>query len=110
MGIDLFGLKREELQRNYKKELEIFKRACSVKVEDNYLYVYHSRQIALNPESLDDNSFLYETGGKIYLFELEKYSLLDLKDIFFVLLAKNRCIRDIFFEDSDQTFSFEPGE
>lgn len=110
MGIDLFSLKREELLRNYKKELEIFKRACSVKVEDNYLYVYHSRQIALNPESLDDNSFLYETGGKIYLFELEKYSLLDLKDIFFVLLAKNRCIRDIFFEDSDQTFSFEPGE
>jgi hypothetical protein len=114
MGIDLPGLEKERITKNYKKELEVFKRACTLEIRGKYLYAYYSTQIATHPKKLDDKSFLYEIGDKIYILKKKRYDLsnqeTDLFELSNEILFKNKCMQTILLEDPYKFFSFETEE
>ena len=61
--------KQETLQKEYNEEVEIFKRACKLDIQDTKIQTYSYEQIAEKPKELEDDQFIYISGNKIYLFK-----------------------------------------
>ena len=105
--------KQERLNKEY-KEVEIFKRACKLDIQDTEIQTYSCEQIAEKPKELEDDQFIYTSGNKIYLFKKKTYTIdginCDWFTSFSKIILENKCLWMVLSEDYERLFSWRPSD
>ena len=106
--------KQETLQKEYNEEVEIFKRACKLDIQDTKIQTYSYEQIAEKPKELEDDQFIYISGNKIYLFKKKTYTIDEINCDWFTSFSKiileNKCLWMVLSEDYERLFSLRPSD
>ena len=106
--------KQETLQKEYNEEVEIFKRACKLDIQENEIQTYSYEQIAEKPKELEDDQFIYTSGNKIYLFKKKTYTIdkinCDWFTSFSKIILENKCLWMVLSEDYERLFSWRPSD
>ena len=106
--------KQETLQKEYNEEVEIFKRACKLDIQDTEIQTYSYEQIAEKPKELEDDQFIYTSGNKIYLFKKKTYTIdkinCDWFTSFSKIILENKCLWMVLSEDYERRFSLCPSD
>ena len=106
--------KQETLQKEYNEEVEIFKRACKLDIQDTEIQTYSYEQIAEKPKELEDDQFIYTSGNKIYLFKKKTYTIDEIDCDWFTSFSKiileNKCLWMVLSEDYERLFSLCPSD
>ena len=106
--------KQETLQKEYNEEVEIFKRACKLDIQDTEIQTYSCEQIAEKPKELEDDQFIYTSGNKIYLFKKKTYTIDEINCDWFTSFSKiileNKCLWMVLSEDYERLFSWRPSD
>ena len=106
--------KQETLQKEYNEEVEIFKRACKLDIQDSEIQTYSYEQIAEKPKELEDDQFIYTSGNKIYLFKKKTYTIdkinCDWFTSFSKIILENKCLWMVLSEDYERLFSLCPSD
>ena len=106
--------KQETLQKEYNEEVEIFKRACKLDIQDTKIQTYSYEQIAEKPKELEDDQFIYISGNKIYLFKKKTYTIDEINCDWFTSFSKiileNKCLWIVLSEDYERLFSLRPSD
>ena len=106
--------KQERLNKEYKEEIEIFKRACKLDIQDTEIQTYSYEQIAEKPKELEDDQFIYTSGNKIYLFKKKTYTIdkinCDCFTSFSKIILENKCLWMVLSEDYERLFSLCPSD
>ena len=106
--------KQETLQKEYNEEVEIFKRACKLDIQENEIQTYSYEQIAEKPKELEDDQFIYTSGNKIYLFKKKTYTIdkinCDWFTSFSKIILENKCLWMVLSEDYERLFSLCPSD
>ena len=104
--------KQERLNKEYKEEVAIFKRACKLDIQDTEIQTYSCEQIAENPKELENDQFIYTLGNKIYLFKKKTYTIDEIDCDWFTNFSKvileNKCLLMVISEDHETIFSWNP--
>ena len=104
--------KQETLQKEYNEEVEIFKRACKLDIQDTEIQTYSCEQIAEKPKELENDQFIYTLGNKIYLFKKKTYTIDEIDCDWFTNFSKvileNKCLLMVISEDHETIFSWNP--
>ena len=104
--------KQQTLQKEYDEEVEIFKRACKLDIQDTKIQTYSYEQIAEKPKELEDDQFIYTSGNKIYLFKKKTYTMDEIDCDWFTSFSKiileNKCLWMVLSEDYERIFSWCP--
>ena len=104
--------KQQTLQKEYDEEVEIFKRACKLDIQDNEIQTYSYEQIVEKPKELEDDQFIYTSGNKIYLFKKKTYTIDEIDCDWFTSFSKiileNKCLWMVLSEDYERIFSWYP--
>ena len=104
--------KQETLQKEYNEEVEIFKRACKLDIQETEIQTYSYEQIAEKPKELEDDQFIYTSGNKIYLFKKKTYTIDEINYDWFTSFSKiileNKCLWMVLSEDHETIFSWNP--
>lgn len=114
MAIRQEEIKQETLQKEYNEEVEIFKRACKLDIQENEIQTYSYEQIAEKPKELEDDQFIYTSGNKIYLFKKKTYTIHEINCDWFTSFSKiileNKCLWMVLSEDYERLFSWCPSD
>jgi|UPI000344BA15 hypothetical protein len=106
--------KQETLEKEYNEEVEIFKRACKLDIQDTEIQTYSYEQIAEKPKELGDDQFIYISGNKIYLFKKKTYTIDEINCDWFTSFSKiileNKCLWMVLSEDYKRLFSLRPSD
>ena len=106
--------KQETLQKEYNEEVEIFKRACKLDIQDTEIQTYSYEQIAEKPKELEDDQFIYTSGNKIYLVKKKTYTIDEIDCDWFTSFSKiileNKCLWMVLSEDYERLFSLCPSD
>lgn len=106
--------KQETLEKEYNEEVEIFKRACKLDIQDTEIQTYSYEQIAEKPKELGDDQFIYISGNKIYLFKKKTYTIDEINCDWFTSFSKiileNKCLWMVLSEDYERLFSLRPSD
>ena len=104
--------KQECLNKEYREEVEIFKRVCKLDIQDTEIQTYSCEQIAEKPKELEDDQFIYTSGSKIYLFKKKTYTIDEINYDWFTSFSKiileNKCLWMVLSEDYERIFSWCP--
>ena len=106
--------KQETLEKEYNEEVEIFKRACKLDIQDTEIQTYSYEQIAEKPKELGDDQFIYISGNKIHLFKKKTYTIDEINCDWFTSFSKiileNKCLWMVLSEDYKRLFSLRPSD
>lgn len=106
--------KQECLNKEYREEVEIFKRACKLDIQDTEIQTYSCEQIAGKPKELGNDQFIYTSGNKIYLFKKKTYTIDEINCDWFTSFSKiileNKCLWMVLSEDYERLFSWRPSD